>query len=144
LVGGGLIRSLGGWEEVKRLGPKGRDRHRGDQRILGETDFVLEVLSRANEKYSRSYEMKSLGYNLNKVEERVIEIFDIDREALYSRSREKVRVEARSVFCYWAVRELGLKGIEMAKRLGVSQPAVVYAVKRGEKIARDLKLRLIA
>jgi hypothetical protein len=43
LVGGGLIRSLGGWEKIKALRKKDI-RLKGDERILGDTDFVLAVL----------------------------------------------------------------------------------------------------
>ena len=35
LVGGGLIRSLGGWEAVKKMRLSGQDRIKSDQRILG-------------------------------------------------------------------------------------------------------------
>jgi len=31
----------------------------------------------------------------------------IEREDLYSKGRERIRVAARGLFCYWAVRELG-------------------------------------
>jgi hypothetical protein len=34
LVGGGLIRSLGGWDEVKKMRRSGQDRIKSDQRIL--------------------------------------------------------------------------------------------------------------
>jgi putative transposase len=40
LVGGGLLRSLGGWDELRRLRRIGQDRVKSDQRILGESDFV--------------------------------------------------------------------------------------------------------
>ena len=73
----------------------------------------------------------------------MLEIFKIKKEELYFKNREKRRVEARSVLCYWAVRELGIKGTEMAKLMGLSQPAIVYAVKRGEKFVKEAKLRLI-
>ncbi|MBW1700059.1 MAG: transposase, partial [Deltaproteobacteria bacterium] len=52
-------------------------------------------------------------------------------------------VEARSLFCYWAVRELGYTATDMARRLGMTQPAVGYAVRRGEKIAKIQKLSLL-
>jgi putative transposase len=48
LVGGGLLRSVGGWFELKKL----RDsaiRIKGDERILGSSDFVKAVLKLANE-----------------------------------------------------------------------------------------------
>jgi len=73
----------------------------------------------------------------------VLEIYQIDREELYSKSRQKVRAEARSVFCYWAVRELGVEGTQMAKRLNMSQPGVSYAVKKGERIVNDENLQMI-
>ena len=63
-MGGGLIRSLGGWAEVKKIRLSGQDGIKGDERILGESDFVMEVLSQANEKYSRHYELKNQGYDL--------------------------------------------------------------------------------
>jgi putative transposase len=142
LVGGGLIRSLGGWSEVRKLRRTGQDRMKGDERILGEGDFVMDVLSEANERMDRRYELKSRGYTIEKVEERVLEIYQIDREELYSKSRQKVRAEARSVFCYWAVRELGAEGTQMAKRLHMSQPGVSYAVKKGERIVQDKNLQI--
>ena len=53
------------------------------------------------------------------------------------KSRQKVRAKARSVFCYWAVRELGMQGTQMAKRLKMSQPGIAYAVAKGEEIVKD-------
>ncbi len=40
-----MIRSLGGWSEVKKLLLKGMDRLKGDERILGDTDFVQSMLA---------------------------------------------------------------------------------------------------
>lgn len=76
LVGGGLIRSLGGWEAVKKMRADCQKRVKGDQRILGDSGFVLDVLKEAGEKFERSYEMKRLGYDLNTIEERVCEIYN--------------------------------------------------------------------
>ena len=144
LVGGGLIRSLGGWSEVRKLRRTGQDRMKGDERILGDGDFVMDVLSEANERIDRRYELRSRGYTIEKLEERVLEIYRIDREELYSKGRQKVRADARSVFCYWAVRELGVEGTQMAKCLHMSQPGVAYAVKKGEGIVRDKNLQMRA
>jgi REP element-mobilizing transposase RayT len=142
LVGGGIIRSLGGWTAAKKVRLRGQDRMKGDERILGNGDFVMNVLSEANERVDRRYELKSRGYDLDRVERRVLEIYEMDREELYSKSRQKIRAEARSVFCYWAVRELGIEGTQVAKRLGMSQPGVVYAINRGERIAKAKALDL--
>ena len=72
-----------------------------------------------------------------------MDIYRIDKKALYSKGRQKVRSEARSVFCYWAVRELGVEGAQMAKRLGMSPPGIAYAVKRGERVLRQKGLQMI-
>ena len=142
LVGGGLIRSLGGWSEVRKLRQTGQDRKKGDERILGDGDFVMDVLNEANERLDRKYEIRSRGYTIEKLEQRLLEIYQIDREDLYSKGRQKVRADARSVFCYWAVRELGVEGTQMAKLLQMSQPGVAYAVKKGESIVREQKLQM--
>lgn len=38
--GGGLIRSIGVWDEVKKMRANEQDRIKSDQRILGESGFV--------------------------------------------------------------------------------------------------------
>jgi hypothetical protein len=63
LVGGGLIRSAGGWSAVKAL-RRGVDRMKGDEQILGEGNFVETVLKAAQENLERTYELEAQGYNL--------------------------------------------------------------------------------
>jgi len=143
LVGGGVIRSVGGWAEVKKIKQKGQDRLKGDERILGDQDFVTDILSEANEKLNRQNILKKLGYDLEKLEQRVTDIYKIDRDEWCSRGRHKIRSEARSLFCYWAVRELGITGTCLATRLGMSQPGIIYAVTRGERIAKEKNYKLL-
>jgi predicted transcriptional regulator len=52
------------------------------------------------------------------------------------------RVAARSVVSYWAVRELGVNGTEVSRRMGVTQPAVSQAVKRGVRNIEERHLKL--
>ena len=52
-------------------------------------------------------------------------------------------MEARSLFCYWAIRELGIPGAAVARQLGLSQPTVSISVKRGEKVAKAKGLKLL-
>ncbi len=143
LVGGGMIRSLGGWTEVKKNPLKIKERIKSDERILGDSDFITQVLSDADEKLDRRYRLKSQGYDIPKVEKRVVEIFGIEKKDLYSGSRKDKISKARSVFCYWCVRELGESMTDIAKYLGISQPAVGYAVDRGEIIVREKKIELV-
>ena len=142
LVGGGLIRSLGGWDEVRKRRLVGDERVKSDQRILGSSEFVTETLSAAEEKFNRYYRLKRLGYDIGNVEEKVSRIFKLDAREIYARGRERVRAEARGLFCYWAVRELGYRLTDLARKLGMTQPGVGYAVKRGERIALERSLTL--
>jgi hypothetical protein len=143
LVGGGLIRSLGGWAEINRNRLNKRDRIKSDERILGDSEFVMQVLAEANEAFDRRYELKSKGYDISKIEKKVIDIFGIERGDLYSGRRKRPISEARSVFCYWCVKELGESMTSMAKRLGLTQPAVGYAVDRGEQAVKEMKIELL-
>jgi predicted transcriptional regulator len=52
-------------------------------------------------------------------------------------------VKARSLLCYWAVKQLGFSATELSKRLGISQPAVSISVKRGETITKAERLNLV-
>ena len=131
MVGGGLVRSLGGWSAIKKSGLKSIGRVKGDDRILGDSEFVHEMLKKADDRFDRYYELKRLGYNLESVEAKVCRIYDVSVEDIYSKSREKVKAEARGLFCYRAVRELGYSMLELVRRLRMSQLGVVYAVKRG-------------
>ena len=101
LVGGGLIRSLGGWDEVKKMRLAGQDRIKSDQRILGESDFVMDILSESEESFSRKYRLKSRGLNFEKVAERVSSLFDLEKDYITARGRQRDRVGARDLLCYW-------------------------------------------
>lgn len=141
LVGGGLIRSIGGWAELKRF-RKGAGRLKGDERILGDSEYVLEVLSASEEEFDRNYLLKAQGYSLDVLAHRLSELFDMKPEDIFSPGKYRKTVKTRSVFCYWAVRELGETATAIAKKLGISQPAVSISVARGEKIVKEMGLEL--
>ena len=84
-----------------------------------------------------------LGYTLETVEKRDMEIFGVDRDVIYSKRRLKIQAAARSLLCYWVVCELGLTATELAKRLGLTQPTESYAVSRGEQIAKEGNCTLV-
>ncbi len=97
LVGGGLIRSLGGWSEARKLGKD--ERIKGDERILGDSQFVLDTLQVAEERFERRYELKAQGYDLDVLGKRDGEIFNIDSSEIYSPGKYKRIIKPRSVFC---------------------------------------------
>jgi REP element-mobilizing transposase RayT len=142
LVGGGLIRSLGGWSEARKLG-KGEKRVKGDERILGDSEFVLDALKEACGTFERRYGLKARGYDLDALAERVGKAFGMEPGDLYSPGKYRRLIQPGSVFCYWAVRELGVTATSLAKRLGLTQSGVSKSVLRGEKIVRDMGLSLL-
>jgi hypothetical protein len=143
LVGGGLIRSLGGWAEVKKLRRKGMDRIKGDERILGDSDFVMAVLSQANERYERHYELKQQGYDMVRVAQRVGQLYELDTADIFNKGRHKKRADARGLFCFWCTAELGLSQTELARKLQMTVSGIGYAVRRGEAIAASQGFQLI-
>lgn len=142
LVGGGLVRSLGGWTRVKELRDRG-NRRKGDERILGDSDFVENILSQCQEQMERKCLYKNKGYDFEWLTGRVVATFGIDKKEITKSGRYPRRVKARSVLCYWASRELGMSTITLSKRLGISQPTVSQSIRRGERIVLEKKLKLV-
>jgi chromosomal replication initiation ATPase DnaA len=101
-------------------------------------------LAEANEKLDRYHDIKKHGWTIETVEKRVMEIFGVEKDVIYAKGRRKIQVATRSLLCYWAVRELGLTASELAKRLGMTQPELSYAVIRGEQIAQERNYLLVA
>ncbi len=141
LTGGGLIRSVGGWTVVKAMRKAG-ERLKGDERILGDSNFVQDVLSRPNERMERKYQLSASGYDLDWLVERVAETLGIAPERVTASGKYENIVTARSLLCFWAVRELGIRQVDLSQRLNLSQPAVSLAVRRGGEFATKKGLTL--
>jgi REP element-mobilizing transposase RayT len=135
LIGGGLIRSIGGWSAVKAMRKVGAYQ-KGDERILGDGQFVENALAQAEENLERKYHLKAKGFDLEKVVERVAELTGLEPAEVLALGRQKRVIAARSIVCFWAMRELGISQAELARVLRVSQPAVSMAVARGEELAK--------
>ncbi len=116
---------------------------KSDERVLGDSDFVERILKAADEPLERKYQLKSQGYNIDKLTDRVAEIFSINPEEIFQPGKQPVKVKARSLFCYWAVRELGLTMADLAPKLNISQPAVSMSAQRGERIASENEYSLM-
>ena len=57
-------------------------------------------------------------------------------------SKERPRVKARSLLCYWAVREMGMSMADLSRKLGISLSGISQHVNRGETIAREGNFQL--
>jgi len=139
LMGGGLYRSPNGWGELKSV--KHMKSHRkGDERILGDSAFIQSVLKHSKESFERSYRLKSRGYTIDMVLRRAAELFNVPIKAITSGGKQPDRVKARSLAAYWAVRELGMNGTLVGRKIGLSQSAVSRAVQRGEQLSEELSI----
>ncbi|MBL7180029.1 MAG: hypothetical protein ABIK98_14015 [Pseudomonadota bacterium] len=83
------------------------------------------------------------GYDFDWLVDQVATLFGLEQDIVTRPGRYPDTVEARSVLCYWAARELGLSTLELSKRLGISQPTASQSVKRGEKIVKEMELKMM-
>jgi hypothetical protein len=136
LTGGGLIRSIGGWREIRNQ----NTRVKGDQRILGDSEFVMNILSSAQEHYDKKTLLKSKGYTLDTIAEHIANLYGIQKTDILSKGRQKTTVEARSLFCFLAAHYLGTSITDCARLTSMAPSAISYAVIRGKKIAEEKEL----
>jgi putative transposase len=132
LVGGGLLRSVGGWEGLKEARELGQ-RVKSDERILGRSEFVEQVLREAGEQWERRARLERRGKNLRLIIEKVADSFGVDTNDLMSGSRSRKVAKARAAICYLAVREFGLSCASVAKELRISPSAVSKSAVRGHR-----------
>jgi putative transposase len=142
LTGGGLIRSAGGWAAVREL-HESKIHMKSDERILGDSDFVSEILSGREESLERCYALKASGIDIKYLAKRVATLLDIPESDVWREGKFKELVHARSLLCYWAVRELGESMTSMARRLKISTVAVSKSVVRGAEIAKRKGLEIL-
>jgi hypothetical protein len=143
LVGGGLIRSAGGWSNIKTL--RGADvRVMGDERILGSGDFVQAVLQQAQERYEKKTFARVKGFELEVLIARVAQKLGLATADLRRAGKQRTFARGRASICALAVEYLGISGREVARHFNMSPSAVSKLVQRGrqdpvtEMLAADL------
>jgi len=132
LVGGGLRRSMKGWSEV----PRG-EIVKGDERILGDDAFVQKALAIADERLERRIQLRMRGVDFKELSGYVEKVLGVPNGTVFAPGRTAVISRARSLFCYWAVKELGVKPAELAREFDQTPPAITVAVRRGERLAEE-------
>ncbi len=105
--------------------------------ICGDGDFVDRVLSEAQERMERRYHLKTMGFGIESVADHVCRLLAIDRSEIFTPGKEPAKVMARSLFCYFAVSELGTSQSELSHHLCLSAASVSMAVKRGRKLSLE-------
>ena len=142
LVGGGLIRSAGGWSAIQALRNAGIFQ-KSDERILGDSDFVENVLKTANESMKARYALAAEGIEIKEIIQAVSNLLSIEAEEIIGASKNRSAVKARALICCWAERELGMPMVEVANKLKIALPTVSLSAKKGMKIIKDEGLELV-
>lgn len=123
LVGGGMVRSFGGWSAVLSL----RRLQGGllsDQRILGTGDFVEGILKGSTEQIQYRFNLKERQQRVQRIIEESCRRERVSLEELRMGSRRGQISRIRSEIAERLVKEVGMPLAQVARTLGVSTSAI--------------------
>lgn len=123
LVGGGLVRSLGGWSQVLPLRRRGI-KVASDERILGSIAFIEQLRVEAAHRERETLRLSRKLVDVATLATAVAGQTRVQEAELRSGSRRREVVRARRLFCQVAVTAMGYSGAAVARFLGVTTSAV--------------------
>jgi REP element-mobilizing transposase RayT len=123
LTGGGLVRSAGGWAQVKSLRRKGKP-IASDERILGSGEFIERLFAEAEQRERETLRLAKRVPDLKEFAERIAKLQKIESDELLMGSRKREFVKARKIFCQAVVKKGKYSGADTARFLGISTSAV--------------------
>ena len=123
LVGGGLVRSLGGWSEVKTLRKRG-ERLLTDERILGSGDFVERVIEEAGQAMRRQYSGLERKKKVESVVAAECKRNGVAVKELQAGGRRPVVSQVRKRIVQKLFDSYGIPLAEIARQTGVSTSAI--------------------
>ncbi|MBC8394741.1 MAG: transposase [Deltaproteobacteria bacterium] len=132
LVGGGLIRSQGGWSAVKAMRRLGV-REKSDERILGGGEFVEQLIQESDQTRKKQFSIYERVQRAASHVEKICEAENVSVEALKSGSRRQKVSMVRSQLARKFVEECGLPLTETGRLLGVSPSAIAKTLDRLDK-----------
>ena len=84
-----MIQRMGGWTIVKSM-RKAKMFEKSDERILGDGNFVDQVLSVAEEQMEQSNQLISQGYDLKMTAERVCSVMNLEPSEIWKVGIERM------------------------------------------------------
>jgi chromosomal replication initiation ATPase DnaA len=132
LVGGGLIRSMGGWSAVKAMRRLG-DRELIDDRILGRDEFVERIIKETEAKIKYQLPVKKDGQKLDEHISQVCESNNVSIQELKTGSRRREVSRVRAQVATGLVKRHGIPLAEVARRVGVSTSAISKILNRASQ-----------
>jgi len=130
LIGGGLVRSAGGWVAVQSL-RKSKEVFASDERILGSSSFVASVLKQAQEDYERRIGAEIQGLDLERLTAAVSNNFGLTPVMLKSPARQFRIARARAIISHIAFDILRMRGVDIGRHLNLTPSAVSKLAAKG-------------
>lgn len=127
------MRSAGGWEKIvlaRRFG----EHLKSDERILGDSEFVEEVLGQADEHLNDRCLARAEGVDIETLAQLVAQTLGIQVAEVWREGRKSTLVQARYLMCYWA-KDIGLTPTAVGRRLKLSSSGASRAAERGAELA---------
>jgi REP element-mobilizing transposase RayT/predicted DNA-binding protein (UPF0251 family) len=135
-TGGGLIRSSGGWSQVVSARRR-KDPVKGDERILGDSNFVLAVVSEAEKRQQRQLRCTNPEIRIEGIIREECHRGQVSVAELESGVRRRNVTAVRETIALRCARELGLSAAEIARHAGVNTSAVTRAIERARQKLRQ-------
>jgi hypothetical protein len=132
LVGGGLVRSMGGWSQVLSL-RGGSGVMQSDARILGGGDFVADILKEVDRKSTRFIPAKSREDVIGVVIQKICREEGIGEKEICLGGRARKVSEVRAMIASHLRGEYGISMAEIARHVGVCTSAVANSLRKKEK-----------
>jgi hypothetical protein len=139
LIGGGLRRSAGGWQALLAM-RRNKDYQRGDERILGDGDFVNEVLKASEEALAETTRLGQEGWTWEKLVQRACETKRLSPQDLKRKGRGNAISQAKAMLADAGLHRLGMKQKDIAEKLGVSQGALSQIYRASQRGVGDILL----
>ena len=134
LVGGGLVRSVGGWSEVLSLRRRG-NQELSDERILGSGAFVERMLKEAERSVRRRYWGRELQRRVHRAMGEMCQKHKVTVQELRSGSRRSRTAKARAEIIQRLVKRHGLPLAEIARQVGISTSGVSRVLSRAQSLS---------
>ncbi|MBI4734531.1 MAG: transposase [candidate division NC10 bacterium] len=132
LMGGGLVRSAGGWAAVREL-RRGRESYAADERVLGGGEFVDTLLREVTQEEARRARGKRRAPDLPALMAKVARAGGVTPEALMGGGRRRDVGRARDALAYLWVEVLGRSGRQLAQELHIRPESVYKGARRGRE-----------
>ena len=132
LVGGGLVRSRGGWSQVLSLRSRGEIGEH-DFRILGGGEFVAEILKETDPKVTRYLSVNKREALIGNVIQKICQEEGVGEKELRLGGQARRVSSGRAKVAWELNREYGIPMAEIARHVGVCTSAIANALRKTER-----------